>query len=246
MTTETTMEIALKYGQRIAAGAGNDRLKRVWLHSNDEDKAVIYATDSYVAGRIETALDYDGDTVSVELPPKNLALQFGDFANLGDSEHAMPRIDKLFDKALEEGELFEYRRSVGGPDIRVSEWSYFDDERRRPGGVFKLTFEKVGNPPGTSDVMFTRGLKVGSHDKLTQGGAGFYWIDKIQVLGTVEGDRIDFLPTDKDGESAGVYHAGYLWPIEHAAWIGYTSPLKPLYTATPNRKAEFLTMGIRL
>jgi hypothetical protein len=86
---------------------------------------------------------------------------------------------------------------------------------------------------------------VGTHAKLTQGGAGFYWIDKTQVLGTVEGN-VAKLPTDKDGEYAGVYHAGYLWPIEHAAWIGYTSPLKPLYTATPNRKAEWISMGIRL
>jgi hypothetical protein len=237
------MEIALKYAQRIAAGAGKDNLKRVWLTSNDEDKAVLYATDSYVAGRIETALDYDGDTVSVPLPPKNLALKFEDFANHGD-DHSMPNIDRLFDTALDECELFEYRRSVGGPDTRVSEWSYFDDERRRPGGVFKLTFDTGAMPAGTCDVMFTRGLKVGSHDKLTQGGAGFYWIDKTQVLGTV-GGKVDKLPTGKD-DYAGVYHAWYLWPIEHAAWIGYTSPLKPLYTATPNRKAEFLTMGIRL
>jgi hypothetical protein len=237
------MEIALKYAQRIAAGARHDRLKRVWLHSNDEGKAVLYATDTYVAGRIETAIEYNGPTVSVKLPPKNLALKFEDFATHGD-DHSMPNIDRLFDTALRECELFEYRRSIGGPDTRVSEWAYFDDERRRPGGVFKLTFDTGAMPTGRSDVMFTRGLKVGTHPKLTRGGAGFYWIDKTQVLGTVEGN-VAKLPTGED-DYAGVYHAGYLWPIEHAAWIGWTDALKPLYTATPNRKAEFLSMGIRL
>jgi hypothetical protein len=241
---ETTMTIALEYAQRIAAGARKDNLQRVWLTSNDEGRAVLYATDTYVAGRIETAIEYDGPTVSVGLPPKNLALTFEDFANHGDPDHSMPAIDGLFAKALRECELFEYRRSVGGPDIRVSEWSYFDDERRRPGGVFKLIFDKVGNPAGTCDVMFTRGLKVGTHAKLIKGGAGFYWIDKTQVLGTIEGE-VAKLPTGED-DYAGVYHTGYLWPIEHAAWIGWTSPLKPLYMATPNRKAEWICMGIRI
>ena len=67
--TDATMEMALKYAQRIAAGSRMEKLQRVWITPNDENHAVIYATDSFVAGRIETALEYDGPRVSVPLPP---------------------------------------------------------------------------------------------------------------------------------------------------------------------------------
>lgn len=243
--TDATMEMALKYAQRIAAGSRMEKLQRVWITPNDENHAVIYATDSFVAGRIETALEYDGPSVSVPLPPKNLALTFLDFATLGDTEHTMPSLDRLFDTALEQSEMFEYRHSVGRPDTRVSEWSYFDNERRRPGGVFKLTAAELGPAnPGKADIMFERGLKVDSHDKLSQGGAGFYWSDKVQPLGTIEGN-VAKLPSGKD-DYLGVYYASYLWPIEHAAWIGWTDALKPLYMVTPHYKAEFISMGIRI
>ena len=245
----TQLTTAMQQASRVVK-AGNPERKtiyRIYL-TNENEQAIIYATDSYHAIRVDTGRQAPNNiTVGLTLNPKAKAVpSYEDLLDHNDTEYAMPgTMGSLF----EEGRRLAvpYRTSIPRPpDTRADTFGYFDGERRRPKALVDLTFSTKGCDPDRIDVLYRNGLKVEAHDEMNTANTGIYWQasePERPVLGSLE---VDTKARKRlDGSDGAMFAAMYLWPLAGASAIGYVNPLKPLYISTLGGKVEFVSMPIR-
>ena len=246
----TQLTTAMEQASRVVR-AGNPERKALYrIYLADEDgQAVIYATDSYHAIRVDTGREapkgMDGP-IGLTLNPKSKAVPTYIDLLQGDTEYAMPgTMASLFDEGRRMADV--YRTSAPRlPDTRADSFGYYDGERRRPKALVDLTFSTKGCDPDRIDVLYRNGLKVDPHGAMHHRNAGIYWQasePERPVLGS-----LDVNPPERKrlAEADGaMYAAMYLWPLAGASGIGYVDPHKPLYIAQLGGKTEFVTMPIR-
>ena len=248
----TQLTTAMQHAVRVAKAGdpGRKTIYRIYL-ADEDGQAVIYATDSYHAIRVDTgrkAPDHIGFTpIGLTLNPKSKAVPTYIDLLQGDTEYKAPAtIGSLFYEGRDVA--VPYRTSIPRrtADMRAATFGYFDGERRRPKALVDLTFSTKGCDPDRIDVLYRNGLKVEAHDEMNTANTGIYWQasePERPVLGSLE---VDTKARKRlDGSDGAMFAAMYLWPLAGASAIGYVNPHKPLYVATLGGAVSYVIMPIR-
>ena len=245
---------AMERAARVVKAGNPDRstLYRIFL-ADEDGQAIMYATDSYHAIRVDTGRtppkDMGDKPVGLTLNPKSKATpSYRDLLDHHDTEHAMPAtMASLFEEGR--AKAVPYLPSVPRlPDMRFDTFGYFDGERRKPKGLIDVTFDTKGCDVDRIDVMFRRGLRVEPHDAMHHSNTGVYWHStepEREVMGRLETNGKGAERKRLNDGAGSMYAASYLWMLNGASAMGWVDELKPLYLSVLGGKVEHIIMPIR-
>jgi hypothetical protein len=121
----------------------------------------------------------------------------------------------------------------------ITDFGYFDGERRRPQGIVELWLEQM--IPDKLELFYRRGMKVFRDQRVRSFIA---WEEAVTMLAYLDCPKGFEVGDTKD--RLGVYSAKYLGPIDRAFRLGWTGPRKPLAFETHSSMYEHLVMPIRM
>lgn len=204
--------------RQIATEAGDNREA---LHQIRITKGTAVATDSYraarvfVADKLEVNSIPEGFLVPVEGELPDARLDWEQLVRdhlVVESEYAFPNTQHIFSVPLVTSKIewegagsWNHGRRQKEWLTDLSQWAYFDAQRRKPHGIIRITMNKDG------DLHYQRGMNV-NHDKVATSFLSFENSHRemgAKAEGLVERfDDESF--TESDFYLIGVYSAPYL------------------------------------
>ena len=217
----------------------------------------LEATDTYRAVRINLPSGIDYPANWLQAGGATLDLQKGDpvtwefFLHAGKPEaKGIHRFDDVFIGVSGSTHQFDME-PIDHYKQGITDFGYFDGERRRPQGLIGLFVDPVDK--FTTTLGFERGMRVFGDQRVRSFLA---WEDSRTPLAKMDRPKGFDIPTD-DGTylhkqsgygtgQLGVYAAEYLSELDRSTKLGWSGVLKPLAFETRGGTYEHLVMPIRM